>query len=333
MNTVLSFIQSFNWVDIIILITCALYIVEGYSVGVISGLFDVISFLASFLAGLKFSKPLGNFVESYFNAPQSISRIIGFVIGAIAAELLLRFLQRHFLKTIKESSLGKNKIARQLSSILGIIPGLLSGIVLVAFFLTILTVFPFAPPIKQAIGESRMGTFLVSRTQSLEGDLTNIFGGKPNDLITFFTVEPEAQSIVPLHFTKADGAVDTVSEQQMFFMVNSEREKAGLQDLALDTQLRDIARAHSQDMLARGYFSHYTPDGKSPFDRMTAAGISFTAAGENLAFSANVNLAMQGLMQSPGHRANILSPNFGKIGIGVIDAGIYGKMFSQEFTN
>jgi uncharacterized protein YkwD len=86
-------------------------------------------------------------------------------------------------------------------------------------------------------------------------------------------------------------------------------------------------------MLARGYFSHYTPEGLSPFDRMTQAGIAYTSAGENLAFSPNVQLAMQGLMQSPGHRANILSKDYGKVGIGVIDGGIYGEMFVQEFTN
>jgi len=44
-------------------------------------------------------------------------------------------------------------------------------------------------------------------------------------------------------------------------------------------------------------------------------------------------LAMQGLMNSPGHRANILSPSFHKVGIGVLDAGIYGEMFVQEFTD
>ena len=86
-------------------------------------------------------------------------------------------------------------------------------------------------------------------------------------------------------------------------------------------------------MLARGYFSHYTPEGLSPFDRMNQAHISFTYAGENLAFSANVQLAMQGLMNSPGHKANILSSHYHKIGIGVIDAGIYGEMFDQEFTD
>lgn len=83
----------------------------------------------------------------------------------------------------------------------------------------------------------------------------------------------------------------------------------------------------------RGYFSHYTPEGLSPFDRMNAAGMSFSFAGENLALAPNVAMAMQGLMNSAGHRANILSPNFGKVGIGVIDGGIYGEMFCQEFTD
>jgi uncharacterized protein YkwD len=86
-------------------------------------------------------------------------------------------------------------------------------------------------------------------------------------------------------------------------------------------------------MFTRGYFSHYTPGGVSPFDRMADAGVTYVYAGENLALAPSTDLAMQGLMNSPGHRANILNPNFNKIGIGVIDGGIYGKMYSQEFTN
>ena len=66
---------------------------------------------------------------------------------------------------------------------------------------------------------------------------------------------------------------------------------------------------------------------------MNKANIEFTYAGENLALAPSTPLAMQGLMNSPGHRANILNPNFKKIGIGVIDGGIYGKMYSQEFTD
>jgi uncharacterized protein YkwD len=75
------------------------------------------------------------------------------------------------------------------------------------------------------------------------------------------------------------------------------------------------------------------PDGKDPFARMEDAGIKFLVAGENLALAPNVDLAHEGLMNSPGHRANILTAEFGKVGIGCIDGGQYGKMFSQEFTD
>jgi uncharacterized protein YkwD len=119
----------------------------------------------------------------------------------------------------------------------------------------------------------------------------------------------------------------------MFKMVNTERVQHGLAPVFFDAKLRAVARAHSDDMFKRGYFSHYTPEGLSPFDRMKNANIEFLSAGENLALAPTTELAMQGLMNSPGHRANILSPSFGKIGIGVIDGGIYGKMYSQEFTD
>ena len=66
---------------------------------------------------------------------------------------------------------------------------------------------------------------------------------------------------------------------------------------------------------------------------MQKAGINYQYAGENLALAPSTSLAMQGLMNSPGHRANILSPNFHKVGIGVIDGGIYGEMYTQDFTN
>ena len=101
----------------------------------------------------------------------------------------------------------------------------------------------------------------------------------------------------------------------------------------IDEELVQFARSYSLDMFQRGYFSHYNPEGESPFDRMEKAGITYTSAGENLALAPSVELSMQGLMNSPGHRVNILRPEFGKVGIGVMDGGIYGKMFTQEFTD
>jgi uncharacterized protein YkwD len=86
-------------------------------------------------------------------------------------------------------------------------------------------------------------------------------------------------------------------------------------------------------MLARGYFSHYSPEGKTALDRLRAQRIAFLIAGENLALAPTVTVAHTGLMHSPGHRANILRPQFGKVGIGILDAGRHGIMVTQNFSN
>jgi uncharacterized protein YkwD len=119
----------------------------------------------------------------------------------------------------------------------------------------------------------------------------------------------------------------------MLELVNAEREAAGLGRLAPDPELTEVARAHSADMFARGYFAHVSPDGLDPFDRMKRSGVSFRAAGENLALAPTVRVAHTGLMNSPGHRANILRPTFGRLGVGIVDGGYRGIMVSQEFRN
>jgi len=201
------------------------------------------------------------------------------------------------------------------------------------FALTVITTLPVSPFVKRAVTSSQLGSFLVSRSQNLERSIAGAFGGAAHDTLNFLTVEPKSNSSVELGFTTNKGIVDQDSENSMLEMVNKERESRGFAPLAMDNSLQQLARDYAQAMLSKGYFSHYTPEGLSPFDRMEARDIVFTYAGENLAFSANVELAMQGLMNSPGHKANILSPNFHRAGIGVIDAGIYGEMFVQEFTD
>ena len=119
----------------------------------------------------------------------------------------------------------------------------------------------------------------------------------------------------------------------MLDLVNQERQAAGLAPLQADPELTEVARKHSADMFARGYFAHDTPEGLSPFDRMKQANVHFLTAGENLALAPTLQIAHTGLMNSPGHRANILRREFGRVGIGVMDGGMRGLMVSQEFRN
>jgi uncharacterized protein YkwD len=119
----------------------------------------------------------------------------------------------------------------------------------------------------------------------------------------------------------------------MLELINVERQAHGLQPLQADPEATDVARAHSRDMFARGYFSHLAPDGADPCARLRRAGVSFRAAGENLALARTLAMAHRGLMDSPGHRANILRPAFGRVGIGILDGGRHGLMVTQVFRN
>ncbi|MGB9812938.1 MAG: CAP domain-containing protein [Thermovenabulum sp.] len=123
----------------------------------------------------------------------------------------------------------------------------------------------------------------------------------------------------------------TKDEKLMLDLVNKERVKAGLKPLEVDMRLVDISRKKSKDMIEKNYFSHISPTYGSPFDALKNAGISYRYAGENIAGAPTVEKAHEALMNSPGHRANILNPNFNKVGIGIVDGGPYGKMFTQTF--
>ncbi|CUH95457.1 hypothetical protein P22_1528 [Propionispora sp. 2/2-37] len=119
--------------------------------------------------------------------------------------------------------------------------------------------------------------------------------------------------------------------QQAFTLLNQDRAKNGLPALKLNSQLSDLADAYAADMISRNYFSHYNPEGQSPFDRMQEAGISYTYAGENLATNTSVAAAETAFMNSSGHRANILSTNFTEVGLGVRHAANGSVYVVQEF--
>jgi uncharacterized protein YkwD len=101
----------------------------------------------------------------------------------------------------------------------------------------------------------------------------------------------------------------------------------------MDTDLRAAARGHSQDMHARGYFDHNSPDGKEPWDRIKASGYVGASRGfaENIAKGyATAQAVVDGWMNSPGHRANILNCSLKAVGIGV-EYGSGGPWWTQDF--
>ncbi len=123
----------------------------------------------------------------------------------------------------------------------------------------------------------------------------------------------------------------TADEAKMVNLVNQARTGQGVKALSVNSQLVTLARRKSQDMVDKNYFSHTSPTYGSPFDMMKNAGVKYSTAGENIAGAGTVDSAHQSLMNSPGHRANILNSSFNQIGIGIVSGSQYGKMFTQMF--
>ena len=127
---------------------------------------------------------------------------------------------------------------------------------------------------------------------------------------------------------------DPAGENRMLVLINQARSQVGLSPLHSDPLLQEAAREHSADMYKRHYFSHNTPDGKTPFDRLTALRFHYVTAGENLAFATDVDTAFNSLMQSPDHRANIVNPDFRCVGVGAYKGlNGYEEMFTQDFAD
>ena len=332
-NIFLSF--NFNWLDFVLIAVIAFYAFEGYSLGFIGALADFLNFIFSFAVGLRYYFFYSSILVKIFSLSQGISNAAGFFIAATLSQIVIGFiLKKIFIqRSPARISLFKNKLFKNMNNILGIIPGALSGLILIAFLLTLIMSFPLSRILKNVVSSSKIGEILVSNTQFFEKDLNKVFGGAVNETLNFLTVEPQSDKIVNLHFKSNNLFLDKDAENKMLILVNNERKKQGLNTLSSDDKLKEVGRNHCKDMLQRGYFSHYTREGLSPFDRMEQANVSYRFAGENLALAPNVTLAMKGLMGSVGHRANILSIDFGRIGVGIIDGGIYGEMFCQEFTD
>ncbi|GGP98678.1 hypothetical protein GCM10010266_22620 [Streptomyces griseomycini] len=127
-----------------------------------------------------------------------------------------------------------------------------------------------------------------------------------------------------------DGLDRTAAE--VVDLTNRERTRAGLPPLSRDPLLTAAAQAHSADMVARDFYSHTAPDGGKPWDRAAAAGSARRTIGENIACGQrSAAEVVRGWMNSPGHRANILKPDFTHIGVGFAGGGRAGTYWTQLF--
>lgn len=317
-----------NLIDAILIFVVLLSIWAAWRTGFIISSINLLVWLGSLAAGLYGYSYVGKLLQSLSIRPGVWLLPISFIMTVIIVRILLSMLMTRILKSTPESAQRS-----PMNHLLGIVPGFVNGLIYAVFIAAVLLSMPLNNEISNQAHDSRIADRLSLNVVWLDSKLSPIFSDALNKSLSTITVEPGSNETVHLHFKYDRGLVRPDLEKSMLVLINEERVKRGIRPLKPDSALSIVARSHSDDMFRRGYFSHYTPEGKDPFDRMKEYNIHFLTAGENLALGQTLNICHEGLMNSPGHRANILNPAYGRVGIGILDGGIYGLMISQEFRN
>ncbi|WLR52974.1 stalk domain-containing protein [Bacillus tianshenii] len=134
---------------------------------------------------------------------------------------------------------------------------------------------------------------------------------------------------------RVDGDISKVKEieKEIFHLTNQQRIKNGLKPLILDVQTTKIAQLKSKDFHENNYFDHQSPTYGSPFEMMKQFGIDYAYAGENIAAGyQSAKAVVQGWMKSPGHRENILKPEYKRLGVGYYEGTrAYRTYYTQIF--
>lgn len=320
--------MELNPVDILLVVIVLVGAVTGWARGFLFSALDLLTLAASLAAAFlgwreasdwvaKAAPSLGVWIAPL--AFVAIFLLVHFVLGSFVLRLALR--------------LPKGVHQNVGNKLLGVVPGAVNG----AVHAVVAAVLLLSLPLGARIGTWATGSTLAARfaapAEWVEVQLAPIFNPAVQRTLQALTVQPDSRERLALNFRLADAPPRPDLEARMLELVNAERKAAGLKPVRPDAEMTQVARGHSRDMMARGYFAHVSPDGKDLGDRMLQARVGYLAAGENLALAPTLFSAHNGLMLSPGHRANILRPQFGRLGIGILDGGQHGLMVTQAFRN
>lgn len=323
-------LQSFDYVLIAML---ALFGLGGVRRGLVSAGAELVALVLTILAAARWHPAFADLLVRSFEVAGGQANVAAFVLILVGGRLLY-VVPGMVVDVISGALLDSSGFLRAVNHTLGVVPGLARGVIVLSLLALALVRLPLAEPVRTATNSTLAG-HLAGIAESAVPTFGQAVERLPLDagLLAVPTGDSSAGA-TRLDFPPGLATeVDVSAEDAMLRLVNRERANYGLPLLTMDERLRRVARSHSEEMFRLSYFAHESPVRGTPFDRIRAAAIPFAAAGENLAYAPNVELAHQGLMKSPEHRRNLLSPAYHRVGIGIIRAGSWGRMVTQNFAD
>lgn len=317
-------------IDLLITVLVAIQILCGMRRGFVLGMLDLIGWIVALAIALILVTPATNLLLRFIALPRGIA--------GLAVALLLLFITMsvfalavHQFYRLINRRLAQGNLA-WIDRVLGIVPGAINGVIVAGLLLELLLLAPINASLDAAVLSARLARPLANAALEIGKPFALLAQEAALDVNGYLTKklgEPPVRLTLPV----TDLSLDEAAEKRMLELVNAERVQRGLSPLVMEARLTQVARQHSEEMLKMHYFAHDSPVLGTPFERMVRAGIRFRVAGENLALAPNVERAHTGLMNSPEHRENILRPEFRKVGIGAVNGGLSGVMFTQDFTD
>lgn len=318
-------------VDIIIVLMLVQAAISGHKRGLIHLILELICLLAATVTAFFTYQAFGAGIRNWVPLSTSLTNTIAFALLWIFSETVYTLVMWNFiLVRIKQQFL-----LQEVNEFGGAILGVAKTAVILIIALLLFVGLPLQATVKRAVIDAYIPNALLTGTGLWQAWISSSLGRDIGDTLNFYTVPANADSevVTELGFSTTDVKVSASSEEALLGLINHERAGKHLPLLTMNEKARLVARNYAVKMLAGGYFSHVDLQGNTPYIRLREGGVVFDAAGENLASAPTVQLAHQGLMNSKGHRDNILSPYFRTVGLGVVDAGVYGVMVVEDFTD
>ncbi len=268
--------MSINFIDILLVIMIVLSLLNGYRRGFVHAVLDLAGWVLGLVAGLRYYQPVARWLGPRLDLWSEVwDQPIAFILVALFTGVIVHAIGYWLLKNLSE-----DVHESQTNHVLGLLPGLVNGLITVAIVSALLLALPLSEGLSERTRESALVNRLAVYAERLEGALRPVFGDAIARSLNMLTIQPDSNERVTLPFTVTTTKPRPDLEQRMLDLVNQERQAAGLSPLAPDPELTEVARRHSADMFARGYFAHDTPEGATPFDRMRDANVRFLAAGK-----------------------------------------------------
>jgi uncharacterized membrane protein required for colicin V production len=321
-------------IDFLLGLYFAALFVRGWVRGFAREAMDLVGLILGIALAFRFSGLVGDGLAEWLGISPELGRLAGgiviFLLIGVGASIGAHYLQRVFTMP------GLVLTNRLFGGGLALAWALFVAMLLLSLLVVI--------PLPAAVGERIEGSNVASALTDPESFPQRMFHTVAGDRVleALLNLErlvgrekvilegDETLAIPPAE--SGDLRRDPKAAEEIFDLVNRSRIEEGLDPLAWSAPLGAVGDGHATEMYLQGYFSHTSPTTGLVADRMAGAGIPFRIVGENLALAATARTVHEGLMDSPGHRANILGSGFTRVGIGVI-RGPLGLMVVQVFSS